>query len=217
MYYLVQAIEEEPPYALLHQLAEAIAEQPGLVLADGLYQLHHMHGILQVPEKAEADRLFQRFTALGFDCFVMDRLLALPPAEELHFDHPTLDEPVELVVAARLEATIQHRHREFNPLAVQVAYPRIIVPSSGWQERVEEERQVTYGLDLLARSRRWHSARSSPRPAQEFLAKVEFPGALLSQGAQALAAGRHDPPTFTTPRDYEAYVTWLYQVRFAPR
>ncbi len=75
MPYLIQAEEREIPYDLMHQLAKVIADSPGLICADGMHEVRTGHGILQVRDRAEADRLSELFGTLGVPVFLLDELL----------------------------------------------------------------------------------------------------------------------------------------------
>ena len=99
MPYLIQAEEREISYELFEQLARIIDESPVLTYADATSELHHGHGILHFEDKAEAERLLTRFNAIGFRCFLLEKLLEIPTAEDLHLPAPKLDPPPELVIA----------------------------------------------------------------------------------------------------------------------
>jgi hypothetical protein len=54
-------------------------------------------------------------------------------------------------------------------------------------------------------------------PIQALLADTPMPDAYLSKGAKILMQGDHDIPTFQKDEDYDKYVTWLCQLRYAKR
>jgi hypothetical protein len=85
------------------------------------------------------------------------------------------------------------------------------------EKRTVEHSDTRFYLDLLTLTKRWQARVGSPVPIQALLADTPMPDAYLSKGAKILMQGDHDIPTFQKDEDYDRYVTWLCQLRYAKR
>ena len=215
MPYLIQAEEREISYELFAQLAEIIDESPVLTYADATSELHHGHGILHFEDQAEAERLLVRFNASGFRCFLLDKLLDMPAAEDLHLPAPKLEAPPELVVAARLDTVTARKEWDYNPWRIRLAIFGNFHLTSGVEERAVEEHASYYGLDLLTRTRHWRAHSGSWVPVREFLITADLTAAYRSAGAQKLVSNDRNIIRFSGQTDYDHYVKWLYQLHYA--
>jgi len=215
MPYLIQAEEREISYESFEQLAEIIDESPVLTYADATSELHHGHGILHFEDQAEAKRLLVRFNALGFRCFLLEKLLETPTAEVLHLPAPKLEAPPELVVAARLETATERKEWDYNPWRIRLSIFGNLPLTSGVEERTVEEHDSSYGLDLLTRTRHWRVRSGSWVPIREFLTAAGLAAAYRSVGVQKLVANDRNIIRFPGQTDYGHYVRWLYQLRYA--
>jgi hypothetical protein len=215
MAYIIQAEEQDISFHLLQQLAAVLAETPGLTHADATYRIHSSHGILALADKAEATRISQRFTALGFQNFLRDELLHVPRPEHLNLEKPGLDGEAELVVAARLHVVTERHVLDINPFRIRMAYPEIPIPGSSIEESTVEERDTHYCLDLFTSARHWRARPGSLPQIQAFLGATKKPDTCLNAGARDLINGERHLPTFGSEEDYKKYVTWLYQLRYA--
>jgi hypothetical protein len=192
-----------------------MAESPELVLADATYQLRSSHGMLAFPGRAEAVRLSARFEALGVSTFLLDSLLEPPKPELLSLARPQVGEAVGLAAIAGLHLTTEHKVVSINPLRAQIAYPRIPIPGSSIEETTVEEHDSRYSLDLFTRQRHWRAQPASLVPIQEFLREADLSAAYLGAGVRKLQAGDRHLPTFASEHEYDRYLTWLYQLRYA--
>ena len=217
MTYLIRAEEGDLPYDLSQQLAGVMAESLDLVLADATYQLHHSHGILAVPGKAEAERLSARFTALGVATFLLEALLEPPASEPLHLLQPRVAGAVEIAAVASLHLTSEREVASSSPLDMQVAYPGFPVAGSAVVEEAAHGRHTRCSLDVFARGRHWRAQPDALALVQRYLSEADLSGAYLGAGVRSLQTGERRLPTFTIERDYDRYLTWLYQLRYARR
>jgi hypothetical protein len=218
MPYLIQAEDRPLTPDLLHRLAQVMAESPDLVLADATFRLTHGHGVLPVEDQKEAERLVARFTELGFPHFLVDALVAVPKAERLRLEHPAPEAAVELVAAARLDMLPEHTPPvAAAPLGIRLIPFRAPTLNENSPERILADNAVRYYLDLGTREKRWRAVHLSLVPIEDFLSKAGLPATALTAPAQALLTGNQDLPRFPREADYERYVTWLYQLRYAPR
>jgi hypothetical protein len=218
--YLIQADEEqEVSDDLLQQLAAVLAESPELTFADATYRVHSSHGILAIEGKEEAARISQRFNDLGFRNFVVQELLTPPRPQHLNLETPELDEEVGLAVAARLHFVTERTVREFNVrrFSLSLAITGIPRPRAAIEKRTIEQSDTRFYLDLFTQTKHWRAQVGSPLPIQALLGKAQMPKAHLSKGVQILMQGEHHIPTFQREDDYDKYITWLYQLRFAER
>ena len=220
MAYVIQADEEqEISHDLLQQLAATLAESPELTFADATYRIHSSHGILAIQGTKEAARISRRFNDLGFRNFVVQKLLHPPRPQHLNLEKPELDEEVGLAVAARLHFVTETTVREFNArrFSIGLAITGIPRPGAAMEKRTVEHSETRFYLDLLTLTKRWQASAGSLAPIQALLAATPMPGAYLSKGAKTLMQGDHDIPTFQKDEDYDRYVTWLCQLRYAKR
>ena len=220
MAYVIQADEEEEiSQDLLQQLAAVLAESPELTFADATYRIHSARGILAVQGAEEAARISRRFNGLGFRTFVVQELLSPPRPQHLNLEKPGLDEEVGLAVAARLNFVTERTVREFNARRFLIGLATTGIPRRGaaMEKRTFEHSDTRFYLDLLTPTTRWQARAGSSVPIQAFLADTPMPDAYLSKGAKVLMQGDHDIPTFQKDEDYDKYVTWLCQLRYASR
>jgi hypothetical protein len=217
MPYLIQAEERELPHDLMHRLAEAIAERPDLILADGMHRLRTGHGILEVPDQAEADRLSQRFQALGLPVFVLDELLALPAPEPLDLAQPHLEGAVEVAAAAMIDVKHERVVGDVSPFRMRMTGSGGILADFDDSERTIEEHATRYRLDLLTRTKHWRARAGTLPPIESLLQTADLSGASLGLSVQNLLAGRRSLRAFLSEAEYDRHVAWLYQLRYARR
>ena len=215
MAYLIQAEEREIPYELFVRLAEIIDESPVLTYADATSELHHGHGILHFEDKAEAERVLTRFNAIGFRCFLLDKLLDLPPPEALHLPAPNPEAPPELVVAARLDTVTERKVWSYNPWRIRLSIFGNIPLTTGIEERTVEQPDSSFCLDLLTRTRHRRAHSGSWIPIRECLVTANLATAYHNAGAQKLIANDRNIIHFGSEADYDHYVKWLYQLQYA--
>jgi hypothetical protein len=218
MAYIIQAEETEIPLELLQQLAAVLlAESPGLTHPDATYRIHSSHGIMLIADKAGATRISQRFNELGFRNFVVDELLELPKAEHLNLEKPELNEEVELAVVARLTLSTERTVSSLNVkrFSLSLALTGIPLPRAGIEQRTVQESDTRYCLDLFTLTRHWQARPGSRLPIEAVLGSLKTRDPYLSAGAKRLMSGERNLPTFGDEADYEKYVTWLYQSRYA--
>jgi hypothetical protein len=217
MPYLIQAEERGIPHDLMHRLAEAIAERPDLIYADGMQQLRNAHGILQVRDRAEAERLRQRFETLGFPVLVLDELLALPAPEPLDLEQPHFEGAAEVVAAAAIDVMHERVVGEVSPFRLRMTGSGGILADFDDSERTVEGHTTRYELDLLTRTKHWRAQTGVLTPIGALLRGMDLSGASLSLSAQNLLAGHHHLRAFLSEAEYDRHVSWLYQLRYAPR
>jgi hypothetical protein len=218
--HLIQADEEqEISQDLLQQLAAVLAESPELTFADATYQIHSARGMLAIPGAEEAARISQHFNDLGFRNFVVQDLLTPPRPRHLNLEKPELDEAVGLAVAARLAVVTERTITEFNARRYVIGLATTGIPHRGaaTDRRRVEQSDTRFCLDLLTPTTRWQARAGVSVPIRAFLTDTPMPDAYLSKGAGLLKQGSHDIPTFQGETDYDRYVTWLYQLRYAKR
>lgn len=215
MVYLVQAEESELSYDMLQKLAAILKETPGVTHADATYRLRNSFGIFAFDEQTEADRVCQRFNETGIPAFIIDTLLPLSATRSLNRDQPEVDGEIQLAVAGRLNLTTQIKTTEFNPLAIQIAYPRIPIPGSGTKERTAEKTETRFCIDLFTLTTHWRAHAGNLLVLQPIVELVSSTSALLSLGLQNLLKGDKRLPIFQSEDDYEKYVKWLYQIRYS--
>jgi hypothetical protein len=218
MIYVIQSEERDIPLELLQQLAAVLAETPGLTHADATYRIHNSRGILAVGNRSEADRVSQRFTELGFASFILEQLLTPPRPENLNLEKPNLDPDIGLAVVARLHLVTERTVREFRQrgFAIGPALAGIPIPRVRMEERTVEDSDTRFYLDLFTSSRHWRARPGVPAPIQALLGTPVVKDAYLGAGARLLLQGdsRH-LPRFDDERDYDRYIMWLYQLRYA--
>jgi len=218
MIYIIQSEEQDIPLELLQQLAAVLAEAPGLTHADATYRIHNARGILAVEDRAEADRVSQGFTELGFANFILEQLLTPPRPENLNLGKPDLDPDIGLAVVAKLQVVTERTVREFKQrgFAIGPALAGIPIPRVRMEERTVEDSDTRFYLDLFTSSRHWRARPGVPVPIQALLSTVVVKDAYLSAGARVLMQGdsRH-VPRFDNEKDYDKYIMWLYQLKYA--
>jgi hypothetical protein len=217
MVYLLQAEEREISYELLQDLAMVLTESPEVVFADATRKVHTSHGIMEFESRAEAERVSARVAGLGFRTFIVDHLLAPPQPEPLDPDRTQIGEEIELGAAARVDTVSQHMVTTFNPLRMRVVYPRIPIPSSAIDEEWVEDHNTEYFLDLFAGPHHWRVKHASAGPFIELVKGLDLSNAMLGAGVRSLLADSRNLPRFDGAKDYERYLTWLYQLRYAER
>jgi hypothetical protein len=215
--YLLQAEEREIPYELLQGLALILAESPGVVFADAVRKIHVSYGILELGTRAEAERVSARVAGLGLRTFVANHLLEPPEPEPLNPAAAEIAEEVELAAAARVDTTTEHRAMTLQPLRLRYVYPWIPVLDSVIDDKWVRETDAEHYLDLFTAQRHWRAKELSAVPLVEFVRGLGLSTATLGVGVTDLLAGGHNLPRFTSRRDYDRYVTWLYQLRYAER
>lgn len=217
MPYVIQAEEQEIDLDLLQRLADVLlAEVSDITRADATYRVRRAGGILQVKERAAADRISARFTELGLRSFALEELLDPPRPQHLNLEKPQIEGEVELAIAGRLHRVDRKVVKTTRVgLSLPWAMAGIPVPKARTEERKVEESDTRYCLDLFASGTHWSARPGYPQAAQEMLTKVVTPATALSAGAASLLQGDKNIPEFGQEADYERYVTWLYQQRYA--
>jgi hypothetical protein len=214
-YYIVQAIEHEIPYEALQAMAQIMAESSEITHADATYRIRSSRGIIRFSDEAEANRVSAQFYDLGLRNFVLQELLAVPKPEHLNLERPELDEEVALAAVGRLRIVTEKKSIDVNPLRMRFTFGRIPVPGSSVEEKTTRETKTRFHLDLFTLSRHWRAQVGSVVRIADFVESLHMPGALLSQGVKRLLKGDRNLPTFKDEREYERYVQWLYQIRYA--
>lgn len=217
MPYLIQSEEREIPHDLMHRLAEVIAERPDLIYADGMHRLRTGHGILEVRDRAEAERLRGRFETLGFPVFILDGLLALPAPEPLDLAQPHLEGAAEVVAAAAIDVVHQRVAGDVSPFRMRMTGSGGILADFDDSERTVEEHTMRYRLDLLTRTRHWRARAGTLTPIEALLRSMDLSGASLGLSVQDLLAGHHHLRAFPSEAEYDRHVTWRYQLRYMRR
>jgi hypothetical protein len=219
MPYVIQAEEREIDVDLLQRLADVLLDEVSdLTRADATYRVRRAGGILQVKERAAAGRISARFTELGLHSFVVEELLEPPRPQHLNLEKPEIEGEVELAVAGRLHQVDRKVIKTTRVgLSLPWAMAGIPVPKARTEERRVEESDTRYALDLFASGTHWRARPGYPQAVEDMLVKVVTPATSLSAGAASLLQGGRDIPEFGQEADYERYVTWLYQQRYAGR
>ncbi len=217
MAYVIQAEEREIGLDLLQELAAVLRDETtGLTLADTTYRIRSARGILRLEETVQADRVCRRFQELGMRCFALEKLLELPPAEHLNVTQPQIEGDIEMALAARLEMVtervVKTTKRGIN---IPMALAGLPIPTHKTQAKTVSDSDMRYALDLFTAGVRWRARPGYPLAIQELLAKVVAPQTLLGAGARGLMGREQHILTFDKEADYEKYVTWLYQVKYA--
>jgi hypothetical protein len=215
MVYVVQAEECELSYDLMQKLAAILKESPGVTHADATYRLRNSYGILVFDEQVEGNRVCQRFTESGVPAFLLDTLL--PPAitRPLNREKPEVDGEIQLAVTGRLNLTTRTKTTEFNPLGIQVAYPRIPIPGSGITEHTTEKTEIRFYIDLFTPTTHWRAHAGNLLVLQPVVELIRSTSALLSVGIRNLLKNDKRLPIFQSEDEFDKYVKWLYQIRYS--
>lgn len=215
MPYLIQGDEFELDLGLMQRLAAVIAESASLVLADATHRLVNSFGIVRFQERAEAERVAARFTEMGFANFVLDELLEVPRARVLGSGAEPPEERIGVVALGRLVLEERHTVRDVGRTLVGISYVPIPLPEAGAEETTITRERMCYYLDLLTREKHWR-VRSGMLPRiVEVYTEVDVSGAYLSEGVRSLSRTDRGIRTFRRERDWDRYVTWLFQLRYA--
>jgi hypothetical protein len=225
MVYLLQAEEREISFDLLQDLAAVLMESPDVAFADATRKIHNSHGIMEFESRDEAERASARFAGLSFRTFVVDHLLDPPAPELLHVKSAKLSDATELAAAAQVDTVVERKITTYHWLNMRVLYGRLPYPNLHSAEiddpgrvldvdRVEET-DTEYYLDLFAGPHHWRIREGSAGPYLEFVKGLALSAATLGIGAGNLAAGNRALPRFQSEKDYDRYLKWLYQLRFA--
>ncbi len=218
MVYIIQAQEQDISYEFLQNLANVLADSPGLTHADATFRVHNSHGIFAVEDPTDATRISQRFSELGLSNFIVPALLPPPKPEPLNADHPQLEGPVELAVAAELDLVAETTRWNFSPWRMRMIYPsRIPIPGSGTEEWIEKREDTRFYLDLFTQTKHWRVRPGSSVVVQRLLGDLNLSGAYLNSGVKTLLRGERRLPRFATEEEFDKYVSWLYQLRYAHR
>jgi hypothetical protein len=209
MVYLVQAEEHEISYELLQQLAAALARPPELCLADATHRVKHAFGIFEMPDAAEAARVARGFATAGFNTMITPELFPPPPPEPLDLHHPELDGPAALAAAGELHLLREQDRWEYKPFISR--YDAFIDKVKLDDDKIEH-RKVQFSLDVFTAQRHWRVRADVALALKECLAQLDLGQARLGAGAQQLLGNNHRLPGFEKTRDYELYVSWLYQL-----
>jgi hypothetical protein len=225
--YLLQAEEREISYDLLQDLAAVLMASPDVAFADATRKIHSSHGIMEFESRGEAERVSARLGGLKFRTFVVDHLLDPPASELLHVRSAKLTDAIELAAAAEVDTTTEHKVTTYHWLNMRVLYGRVPYPNLPNAEMDDpgrvldvdraEETDIEYYLDLFAGPHHWRIKEGSAGPYLEFVKGLALSAATLGIGARNLAAGDRALPRFQSEKDYDRYLKWLYQLRFAER
>jgi hypothetical protein len=214
MPYVIQGDEFEIDAELQRRLAEVLAEAGDVVLADATRRVRLSFGIFEFGERAEADRVAARFTEMGFANFVLDELLPVPRMRLLGAGATLPEEPLGLLALGRLLLEERHKVTEAKPRVIGISYVPIPLPG-GQEESTVSREQVRYQLDLLTREQHWRIRSGMLTRIVDAYASVDVSEAYLSAGVRSLSRSDRDIPTFHREEDWDRYVTWLYQLRYA--
>jgi hypothetical protein len=219
MVYIVQVEEQEISRELLPQLAKLLIKPPDIIFADATHRIRSARGLLAFDEKAEAAIVSKQFNELGYRNFLLDELLPLPKRERLSLEQAELDPNIGLAAAAKFvstsESTVEKANLNVGKLAT-FALTGFMLPGSGKQTETVKHSETTYLLELFTAEKRWQAPAAITPPLQHLLNKLpDAASVYYSLGAQNLRQGNTHLPTFESAKDYEHYLTWLFQLRYA--
>jgi hypothetical protein len=214
MPYLIQGDEFELGMDLMQRLGSVIAEESeALVLGDAMRRLRNSMGIVQFENRAEAERVAARFTEMGFANFIVDELARVPQMRLLGPGGELPQEEIGLVALGRLLLQEKQRVSDTRPRTVAISGLGIPLPG-GFEETTVTRERIRYYLDLVTREHRWRVRSSALLRIVDVYTQVDVSRAYLNAGVRSLA--REDRPirAFSSEREWERYVTWLYQLKY---
>ncbi len=215
MPYLIQGDEFEITLDWTQRLAAVMAESSEIVLADATHRIRNSFGIIPFNEREEAERVGARFAEMGFANFIVDELLKVPRFRLLGPGGQMPEEEIGVVALGRLLLTETQRVEESGPGTVGIAYARIPVPGMPPRETTITRQRERYYLDLLAREKHWRVRSGAlPRIVQVYT-EVDVSDAYLNDGVRSLSRSDRRIRAFGGERDWDRYLTWLFQLRYA--
>ncbi|MBN1458729.1 MAG: hypothetical protein JXA57_04280 [Armatimonadetes bacterium] len=214
MPYLIQGDEFELSMELMQRLAAVMAESDEILLTDAMYQLRNSSGILRFSEREEADRVAARFTEMGFANFVVDELVEVPRARLTGPGGIMPEGQLGVVALGRLLLEERQTMSEERPRLVGIS--RLVIPiPGGSQESTVTRERTRYYLDLGTKEeRRRVSSGALPRIVEVYT-DANVSEAYLNEGVRSLARDDRGIRAFSSEREWERYVTWLYQLKYA--
>jgi len=216
MPYLIQGDEYELSLELIQRLGPVMAESDEIVLTDALYQLRNSFGILRFSERAEADRVAARFTEMGFANFVVDQLVEVPRARPTGPGGLMPEGQLGVVALGRLLLEERQTVRDARPRLVGISRLVIPIPGAGASQDTTVTRERTrYYLDLGTKEERRRVDSGTLLRIVEVYTEVDVSDAYLNEGVRSLAREDESIRAFSSERDWERYVTWLYQLKYA--
>jgi hypothetical protein len=211
MVYLLQAEEQEISLELLQQLAKVLVRLPEVAFADATHQVHMAHGIYELPDEAEAARVAKGFAAEGFPTITVPEIFP-PPAPELLNRQHLPEGKIELAAAGQVHLVKSVTETEFKAPRISLFSPILVVPGSGSKEITRERSEFLFYLEVFAGARHWRMQSGGESLLLEYLAKMDLSGALLGAGVKHLLEKNRRLPAFDKEKEYDRYVSWLYQL-----
>jgi|WetSurMetagenome_2_1015567.scaffolds.fasta_scaffold193524_2 hypothetical protein len=213
MVYLIQAEEPDISFDCLQELAAALIRPPEVTFADATHLVHNAHGIFELPDTGEAERVAQAFVEVNFPTFTLESLLPLPPPKPLNLHRPEIKGGVQLAIAGQVRLV----REELQPKPSPALFSRVM--GLGSRSRIDEstlEHDTIWNhLEIFTDQGHWQARAEVEIVLVECLSKLTLAGAFLSVGVRHLLEKNRRLPLFNKEADYNRYVTWLYQVRYA--
>jgi hypothetical protein len=215
MPYLIQGDEFEITLDWTQRLAAVIAESSSLVLADATHRVRQSFGIIPFDEREEAERVGARFAEMGFANFIVDELLKAPRFRLLGPGGQMPEEKIGVVALGRLLIEEKRKVRERGPLTVGISYARIPLPGALSRDATITRQRERYYLDLLTRERHWRVRAGTLARIVAVYTEVDVSEAYLNDGVRSLSRSDERIRAFRGERDWDRYLTWLFQLRYA--
>lgn len=215
MPYLIQGDEFEIGLDWTQRLAPVMAESSSLVLADATHRVRQSFGIIAFDEREEAERVGARFAEMGFANFVVDDLLPVPRFRLLGPGGQMPEEKIGVVALGRLLIEEKRKVREGGPLTVGISYARIPVPGAPPKETTVTRQRERYYLDLLTREKHWRVRAGTLARIVAVYTDLDVSEGYLNDGVRSLSRSDERIRAFRGERDWDRYLTWLFQVRYA--
>jgi hypothetical protein len=215
MPYLIQGDEFEIGLEWTQRLAPVMAESSSLVLADATHRVRQSFGIIPFDEREEAERVGARFAEMGFANFVVDDLLPLPPFRLLGPGGQMPEEKIGLVALGRLLLEEKRTVREGDTLTVGVSYARIPIGHALPRDATVTRERTRYYLDLLTRGKHWRVRAGTLARIVAVYTDLDVSEAYLNDGVRSLSRSDERIRAFRQERDWDRYLTWLLQLRYA--
>ncbi len=215
MPYLIQGDEFEITLDWTQRLAAVMAESSSLVLADATHRLRNSFGVIPFDDRAEAERVGARFAEMGFANFIVDELLKVPRFRLLGPGGQMPEEEIGVVALGRLLLTETQRVQEGGPATVGIAYARIPVPGMLPRETTITRQRERYYLDLLTREQHWRVRAGTLVRIVAVYTDLDVSEAYLNEGVRTLSRSDERIRAFRGERDWDRYLAWLFQLRYA--
>lgn len=219
-FYVVQREEKEIDFELFEQLADALSRETGIPKLDAKMQMKHFYGMLNVTDEERAQKISESFKKTGLDNFILreEQLIQLPRHKQLGKDYLDSMKLTELIAVGEISREIEEKSWRVNLLRMKFIGPRIPVLGSSIEENVRRKRQTVYYLDFFTRQTHWRITRDSlPKREMAFLKDIGLSKTYLTQSVKRNLEGNERVISFSSEIDYNKYLTWLFQLRYAKR